>query len=120
MTRRDDTASGVEACDAAVPGRGPNLTELTEYVDRVTHALSEPQQVDLAAALRRVWLRNRLPDSVPTAAVRDVADHRDLATIAALAFLAAEASARVDPVPVIVWNEPAAQQESPVAGWGLS
>jgi hypothetical protein len=82
-----------------------DLADLTSYVERASRHLPESQRGELVAALRRVWLRNRLPERVPSAAVRDVADHCDAATIAALAALGVRPGPLVDPQPPAVWPD---------------
>lgn len=82
-----------------------DLADLTSYVERASRHLPEPQRGELVAALRRVWLRNRLPEQVPSAAVSDVADHCEAATIAALAELGFRPGPLADPQPLAVWPE---------------
>ena len=82
-----------------------DLADLTAYVERASRHLPESQRGELVAALRRVWLRNRLPEQVPSAAVCDVADHCDLATIAAFAELGSRPGPLADPQPMAVWPE---------------
>lgn len=87
------------------------LADLTSYIERASRHLPESQRGELVVALRRVWLRNRLPAQVPSAAVRAVADHCDLATIAALAALGSRPGLLADPQPLAVCPERSRRHE---------